>query len=89
MPDSTLLPTEFSVTYQLGQPLSERNDLGEAMRRYPLGMAVSEIRASLVPVAAFFSADTPCSPASCRGYADLRDDHFPVTLCESAPILGV
>ena len=59
------------------------------MRRYPLGPTVSEIRASPVPVAALFSADTPCCPESFRGYADLRDDHLPVTLCESAPVLGV
>ena len=80
---------EFSVTYQLGQPLSQRNDLGEAMRRYPLGPAATEIRASPVPASACFSADTPCCSASCRSYADLRDDHLPGTVCESAPVLGV
>ena len=69
---------------------SEKTSSGRraAEARYSLGPAVTEIRASLVPVAAFFSADTPCCPASCRGYADLRDDHLPVTLCESAPVLG-
>ena len=59
------------------------------MRRYPLDLAVTEIRASPVPVAAFFSADTPCGAVSRRGYADLRYDHLPVTLCESAPVLGI
>ena len=62
---------------------------GIAEARYPLGTAATEIRASLVPASACFSADTPCCPESRRGYADLRDDHLPVTLCESAPVLGV
>ena len=75
-----------------GAEVGERetsSSLRAAEARYPIGPAATEIRASLVPVSAFFSADTPCCHASCRGYADLRDDHLPVTLCESAPILGV